>query len=257
MDGHDRPVRNKQTMLIKELEKLNLNKKEAILYVALLELGESNLQGIADKAGLKRTTVYDILDSLKQKGLISTTKKGKRVYYYAENPRVIETIFKEKISRLNNILPELLSISNLIDKKPKIQFFEGTEGIKNVFRDTLKYKNSEVLSWTSPEAIEYFDIKWLWDEYVPRRLENKIWTRSVAPNVKEMRHVQGYDEKHLRNMRLIDIDDGLFFEVEINLYGGNKVGIMSFKENFGLILESKKIHNTLKTIFELQWGNVK
>ena len=68
-----------------------------------------------------------------------------------------------------------------------------------------------------------------------------------------MKHVQKYDKQHLRQLRLIDFKDGLFFEVEINLYAGNKIGIMSFKEEMGLIIESKKIYNTLKAIFELQW----
>lgn len=244
-------------MLVKELEKLNLTKKESRLYIALLELGEANLQDIADKSKIKRTTVYDVLDSLREKGLISTTKKGRRIYYYAENPKVIETIFKEKINVLHNVLPELLSVANLIDKKPKIQFFEGVEGIKNIYRDTLVHQDQEILAWLSPEAITHFDIDYLWKEYVPQRIENKIWTRSFAPNVKEMEHVQGYDEKHLRQMKLVNFEDGLFFEVEINLYGGSKIGIMSFQEDFGLIIESKKIHNTLKTIFELQWKSVK
>jgi sugar-specific transcriptional regulator TrmB len=242
---------------IKDLERLGLSGKEAKLYLALLELGKANLQNIANKSKIKRTTVYDILDSLKEKGLVSTTKKGKRIYYYAENPKIIENIFQEKINILNGILPELLSIANLMDKKPKIQFFENIEGIKNIYRDTLKYENQEILAWVSPEAIDYFDIDYLWKEYVPQRLEKKIWTRSFAPNTKEMKHVQSYDKKHLRQSKLIDFEDGLFFEVEINLYGGSKIGIMSFRENFGLIIESKKIHNTLKTIFELQWKSTK
>ncbi|XLQ20592.1 MAG: TrmB family transcriptional regulator [Candidatus Moraniibacteriota bacterium] len=244
-------------MLIQELEKLNLSEKEARLYLSLLELGEVNLQRISEKSKIKRTTVYDILDSLKEKGLVSLTKKGKRIYYYAENPKVIETIFKEKINILEGILPELLSVANLIDRKPKIQFFEGIEGIKNIYRDTLEYKNQEILAWASPEAIEYFDIEYLWKEYVPQRLKNKIWTRSFAPNTDGMQHVKEYDEKHLRQMKLIDFEDNLFFEVEINLYAGHKIGIMSFKEEFGLIIESKKIYNTLKAIFELQWKSVK
>jgi len=239
--------------LIKDLEKLNLNKKEAKLYLALLELGEANLQTIADKAKLKRTTVYDVLDSLKEKGLIRLTSRGKRIYYYAENPKVIELVFQEKINKLQNILPELLAMANLIEKKPKIQFFEGIEGIKNIYRDTLKYKSQEILAWESPEAITYFDIDYLWEEYVPQRIKNKIWSRGFAPNTKEMKHVQKYDKQHLRQLRLIDFKDGLFFEVEINLYAGNKIGIMSFKEEMGLIIESKKIYNTLKAIFELQW----
>ena len=130
--------------LIKDLEKLNLNKKEAKLYLALLELGEANLQTIADKAKLKRTTVYDVLDSLKEKGLIRLTSRGKRIYYYAENPKVIELVFQEKINKLQNILPELLAMANLIEKKPKIQFFEASKVLK-IFTETrlnIKAKKS-------------------------------------------------------------------------------------------------------------------
>jgi sugar-specific transcriptional regulator TrmB len=240
-------------MLAKELEKLNLNTKEARLYLALLELGEANIQRITTKAKLKRTTVYDVLDSLKEKGLVNTTKIKKRTYYYAENPKKIETILEEKMNTLQKVMPELLSITNLIDKKPKIKFFEGQEGIKNVYRDTLKYKDSKMMAWASNEAITDFDIDWLWDVYVIERVKNKIWQRSIVPNIKEMRHVQKYDQEHLRKIKLVDLEEGLFFEVEINLYSNNKIGIMSFKEEFGLIIESTKIYNTLKAIFELQW----
>ncbi len=238
---------------IKDLIKVGLTNKEAKLYLALLELGDANLQRIVEKAKLKRTTVYGVLDSLKEKGLVSATKRGKRTYYYAENPHQIKTLLEEKMSILNNIMPELLSITNLIDKKPTIKYFEGWEGIKNIYRDTLNYKNRELLSWTSPDAIKYFDIDWLWKEYVLKRIKNKIWSRAFAPDTKEMRHVQGYDKEHLRQLRLVALENTLFFEVEINLYGGNKVGIMSFQEEFGLIIESKKIYNTLRAIFEMHW----
>jgi sugar-specific transcriptional regulator TrmB len=237
---------------IKELEKLGMNNKEAVAYLALLELGEANLQRIAEKSKIKRTTIYDVLNSLKEKGLISTTKRGRRTYYYAENPSRIKTILQEKIGILENILPELLSITNLIDKKPTIKYFEGTEGIKNIYRDTLNYKNQEILAWISPEAIKYFDTDWLWQEYVPQRLKNKIWVKSFAPDTKEMRRLQSFDKKHLRKTKLINLSN--IFEVEINLYGNDKIAIMSFKEEFGLIIESKKIYNTLKVIFELQWN---
>ena len=243
--------------LIKKLEELGLNKKEATLYVALLELGEANLQSIVNKAKLKRTTVYDIVDSLKEKGLIGATKRKKRIYYYAESPKIIKTIFEEKINKLEGVLPELLSIANLIEKKPKIQFFEGVEGIKNVYRDTLKYKNSKMMAWASNEAMTDFDIDWLWDDYVIKRAKNKIWQDTIAMETPKLKHLQTYDQEHLREMRLIKAKTQNLFEVEIDLYSNNKIGIMSFKEEFGLIIESTKIYNTLKTIFELQWQSLK
>jgi hypothetical protein len=41
--------------------------------------------------------------------------------------------------------------------------------------------------------------------------------------------------------------------VEINLYGKRLIGIMAFEEEIGLIIESEKIYNTLKSIFEINW----
>jgi hypothetical protein len=37
------------------------------------------------------------------------------------------------------------------------------------------------------------------------------------------------------------------------LYGKNKIGIVSFEEKIGLIVESEKIYGTLKSIFEINW----
>ena len=70
-----------------------------------------------------------------------------------------------------------------------------------------------------------------------------------------MENVKMHDQKHLRQTRLIS-PEKFPFEVEINLYGNNSIGIMSFKEQFGLIIESKKIYNTLKSIFEMNWNSL-
>lgn len=67
-----------------------------------------------------------------------------------------------------------------------------------------------------------------------------------------MATVKSYDEKHLRQTRFV-LPKDFPFEVEINLYGKRKIGIMSFKEQLGLIVESEKIYNTLKSIFEMNW----
>ena len=50
------------------LRNFGLNDKEARVYVALLELGQTTAYAIAERSGLKRPTVYVILDDLRQKG---------------------------------------------------------------------------------------------------------------------------------------------------------------------------------------------
>lgn len=239
----------------KELEQFGLNPKESATYLAILELGGANIGQIARKSRLKRTTLYDILDALKKAALVSSSKSGTKTLYYAENPRVIGEQLDEKKHILERMLPELLAIANAIDKKPRIRYYEGPEGIKDVYRDTLKFPGQELLAWVAEEAIETFDEEFLNEYYLGKRIEKKIWVRAVAPNLPYMLRYQGLDRASLRTTKLIDAKK-FPVEVEINLYGKNRTGIMSFKEELGLIIESEKIFRTLRSIFELAWSTL-
>jgi HTH-type transcriptional regulator, sugar sensing transcriptional regulator len=240
-------------MLASELITLGLSGKEAKVYLAVLELGEANIQKIAQKSGIKRTTVYDIIASLKEKRLLTEITKGKKTLFSAEDPRKLEGQLDEKKETLKKILPELLSITNLLDKKPTIKFYEGAEGIKEVYKDTLNYSDQELLAWVTAEAMTGFDIDWLEKYYVKKRLEKKIWVRVIAPDTEDMlKQYISIDEKSLRRTKLVPAPE-FPFEVEINLYGKNRIAVMSFAERIGLIIESPKLHRTLKSIFELNW----
>jgi sugar-specific transcriptional regulator TrmB len=239
-------------ILKKQLEKLNLTQREADVYVELLELGETTVEQISRKSKIKRTSVYDVIEALKGKGLIGTTKRKKRTLYYAEDPRILENQLEEKKTVLEGILPQLLSMASCIDKKPDVKYFEGSEGIKNVYQDTLNYPGQEILMWGTTDVFKYFDEEYMWDYYLKKRIEKKIWMRAIGQNLGIVQKIQAEDKKYLRETRLYDSPE-LNLEVEINLYGKRKIGIMSFKENLGLIIESEKIYTTLKTIFELNW----
>ena len=236
----------------KELSQFGLNSKESATYLAILELGEANIGQIVKKSRVSRTTLYDVLDSLKQQALISSSRRGTKTFYYAENPRVIGEKLDEKKRTLERMLPELLAIANAIDKKPKIRYYEGLEGIKDVYRDTLKFPEQELLAWVAEEAVGAFDEEFLNKYYLAKRIEKKIWVRAIAPNLPYMLRYQGLDRASLRTTKLID-PKKFPIDVEINLYGKSRIGIMSFTEELGLIIESEKIFRTLKSIFESQW----
>ena len=68
------------------LHTLGFSTKEATVYVALLELGTGTVTQIARKAGINRTTGYDILDSLAAKGIVNVTGKEPKQEYAAEPP---------------------------------------------------------------------------------------------------------------------------------------------------------------------------
>ncbi len=234
-----------------DLSSFGLDKKAGKIYLTLLELGESNLSTILKKTGIKRTTAYDVLNDLRNRGLVAFTKLGKRTHYVAEDPHAIGTHIEDSKKKFNQILPELLSISNAILKKPKIRYYEGVEGMRQVYEDTLKYPDQELLGWVSEKALSVLGKKFLYS-YLASRMQKKIWVRAIATETSEMAKYAEEDVSSLRKTRLVAKDD-FPFEVEVNLYGKRNIAIMSFEEEFGMIIESEKMWKTLKSIFEMGW----
>lgn len=241
--------------MINKLKELGLADKEANVYLASLELGEASIQRISKKAKIKRTTAYDIIETLKGKGLMGSIIKDKKHYYFASSPRKFEDKLEEQQKALKRLMPELLAITNLIDKKPRIRFYEGSEGIKQVYMNTLKYPDRPLWAWLSKDIFDISDYDDFADLYVQKRTKSKIWAYVIAADNEKNREYQKKDAVSLRKTKLVK-DNDFSLDVEINLYGPNRIGIMSFKEKFGLIIESDKISNTLKSIFDLSWNSL-
>jgi len=239
--------------LSKELQRIGLNANEAKLYLAALELGQTDISRLAKKAGIKRTTAYLIAAGLKNRGLISSFKKGKRPVFYAEDPRVLLDQIDERKSIISSFLPQLLSQANLIDKKPVIRFYEGEEGIREIYKDTLRFPGKEILAVYTEDSIHYSGEDY-WDNvYTPKRLKLRIPIRNIYPNTPSMKKYGQLIRDQAQTTKFIDAK--IFnSEIEILIYGDRHVAILSFKEEVGLIIESPKIQQGLRSLFETIWA---
>ncbi|MFA5776953.1 MAG: helix-turn-helix domain-containing protein [Parcubacteria group bacterium] len=236
------------------LEQFGLEGRKADVYLAALELGGTTVLEIAKKAGIKRTTTYDILLDLKEKGLISETVKGKKTLYLGEDPEKIQKDLKIKEEMFAEILPQLKSIHNTAGNKPKIRFYEGKEGLREVYNDTLKY-SGEILGFASEDVVKILGHDWAWD-YMKRRKQKHLTARFIMPATEFMqKEVASQDQEQLRSSKVVD-PKKYPFSIEINIYGFSKVALMSSKEETGLIIESSEIYKTMKLIFELIWDNL-
>jgi HTH-type transcriptional regulator, sugar sensing transcriptional regulator len=235
-----------------QLTQFGLNEKQAIIYLALLELGASSAINLAKKTGILRTTVYDVLIELEKKGLLSQTKKGKKRLFLAEDPENLETILEEKKNKLQELMPALKSLLNTSGTKPIIpiiRYYEGAEGIKEVYRDTLKYKG-ELVAFVTENIINKLGQDFA-DEYKTRRVKSQITVRVIGPNTEEIKEYKKTDQKDLKETRLVSKEE-FPFSIEMNIFG-NKLAFMSFSESLGLIVESNEIAKNIKFLFELAW----
>lgn len=232
-----------------QITQFGLNPKQASVYLALLELGASTVIEVAKKTGILRTTVYDEILELEKKGLIAQTKKGKKRLFLAAEPENLKKILDEKKARLEELMPALKSLVNTAGVKPVIRYYEGTEGIKEVYRDTLKYKG-ELIGFVTENIINKLGQEFA-DEYKSKRVKSDIRVRVIGPDTEEIKEYKKSDQKDLKETRLVPKDQ-FPFSIEMNIYG-NKLAFMSFSEQLGLIVESNEIADNMRHLFKLAW----
>ena len=85
--------------LFNNLINIGFSEKEANVYLALLELGKRTVSAIARKAGINRTTTYDVLESLAAKNLITISGKQPLQEYMAESPDKIAIFIEKQIEQ--------------------------------------------------------------------------------------------------------------------------------------------------------------
>lgn len=240
-------------MLSQVLQDNGFTEKEAKIYLAALELSNAPASSIARYASENRITVYTILKDLCKKWIANEMTKNKIKYYTVLEPNQLMQLHETKARRLKESLPELLAIVNKGGTKPKVYFYEWLEGLKRGYEDVLSSKGTiYALLWVQhiePKLKEYLD-----NEYIPKRVKAKVFAKVIVPYSKDNAEYAKKDKTSFR--KTLMIKEKIFaMESEINLYGKNKVLIAMFSKNemSGLIIESKNLYNSLKTIFELLW----
>jgi len=119
-------------MIEEYLQELGLNRRESICYVSLLELGSSRVGQIVKKTGIPSSKIYEILDKLIKRGLVSYIIKNNVKYFQASDPKNLLNYIEEKKKKLEQILPQLL-LKQKFSKKQSVEIFEGQKAMLTLF----------------------------------------------------------------------------------------------------------------------------
>src|SRR4030042_178155 len=247
-------------MLNSLLQSLNFSEKETAVYLALLELGSAKAIEISKKTDLNRTTVYDLMESLMQKGLISKYKKGSSTFFNALEPERLLTYLdrekeeKEKIierqkKKVKELLPQFISLENIASTKPLVQFFEGEKGMREAYEDTLTSREI-ILAFANLETM-YEGLPNFFPEYFKRRAGKKIFILAIVPRNKLSINQSKLNQEEMRDTRFLQ-EEKMTFSPEVNIYN-NKMLIASWKEKMAIIIESKELADLKKLTFNLLW----
>lgn len=242
-----------------ELSKqLGIDEKEAGVYLAMLVLGECTISALTKKLGLPRSNVYLFISRLNEKGLVSQVTRGKKNYYASASPERLRSIAienekkaKENRENVEKILPDLSLLANC-KERPKIQYFSGKEGVKAIFEDLIS--SGEIKNYYIGSLEKVSDVvgeRYLKD-WMHRRVKAGIFSYGVRIKSEELpARTYRSSRKMMREIRYAPENFNSPFYIVIY---GNRVAMVSNKqERFGLIIESRDLAQTQKSLFEVLW----
>lgn len=246
---------------IKLLARLNLNPKAIEVYLANLELGATTVGQVAEKSGVNRTTIYHLLEELKSAGLVNELESGHGNLLVPESPEHLAELANKYVQQSKNfagevaeIIPELMSIFNLPAKKPKIKFYDGIDGLKKIYEDTLKGDHHTIYAFSDYEkmfaAMEHDYLM----GYAKKRADCGISISCISPPGEWAQKMTDLRESQNRKIKIVP---KVKFDTEINIYG-DKVALISFvRPPMGVIIENRAIAQTLRSVWKAWWETLK
>ena len=176
-------------MELDKLRKLGLSESEAKLYSALLKLGAVEVQKLIDETWLYKANVYQSLERLSDKGIVSKViENGKRIYQLQKPESLLELIKKKKIDLeeqekiAKELVEDVVLTKKHINTAETAMVFRGFAGVKQIYSEIIESK-LDYLVFGSPKESEIIG-EYYWKNLHAKQKENKIKARMIFNNLR-------------------------------------------------------------------------
>lgn len=242
-----------QIDLIPHLNEIGLNENEAIIYAALLSSGPTTILLLAKASGIKRSTIYNVIDSLIHKGLAYQEVHGSKKLIAAQSPTHLSDVLEKKKQTLETILPRLCALHTTTrPSESLIKQFAGIQGVRTVYsyllndlkegEDYLVISNQE--KWYSLDPVFF-------EKFIQKRAKLPLNIRLL---LQDNQHAQTFKQKQNDYNETIKI---LPKHVDINInmvITKNKTIIVQLNNPiFALVIENQSLVEMNRVMFELIW----
>ncbi|MBI4168144.1 MAG: hypothetical protein HY515_04255 [Candidatus Aenigmarchaeota archaeon] len=227
------------------LIELGLSEGEAKIYLCLLKLGESQVNKIKTETKMHRTTIYDFLDGLIKKGLVSYVVKNNVKFFIAAHPNRLRSLVQEKEEHLKEIVPSLVQLADLEKKSLKVEIYEGVEGFKT-FINRMLNRHSELLGFGIDESQFESRFPHLMKSYFKKEgklgLKERLITKKGA----------SFTYKKFKYLEYRYIDQKYFSPIPTMTWG-NLVLFIIWDPLTVIFVDNKDLAESYRKHFELLW----
>lgn len=233
------------------MEEIGLTSTETKVYLALLELGSALAGEITKKSEVNRTNVYDALERLIEKGLVTYVISANRKVFEPVKPERLLEILREKQEKIGSIMPQLESIYKTNKAKEEATIFKGKKGIKSIFEDILKERKSLFVYGAESRFADIFPAY------------QKYWNEERARlgfKVKMIYNEKVRERKKKEGLKLLEmrfLPKSYEFPSLVMIYGNKVITIVWTELPFGFMIRSEEAAKSNMNFFEILWNIAK
>jgi len=235
------------------LVQLGIPDREAEIYLRLIEYGSLRASQLAEALNTPKTTVIESLYFLEEKGLVSRVRRKNSFIFSAEDPEILQVQLEKREKELQTqkellkqALPALRTVRTT-NNIPKVKYFEGVDGIIRLYEDTLRAKGEIFAYGSSEDEVQYLPD--YFPQYWDKRVAASIPMTTLMPDTAfNKQHSQKTDTAHLRKSYLFPQKYRTPLEVDVF---DDKVVLMSFKDWFGVMIESDVVADAMRNLLKL------
>ncbi|PIN74547.1 hypothetical protein COV18_06630 [Candidatus Woesearchaeota archaeon CG10_big_fil_rev_8_21_14_0_10_37_12] len=238
------------------LRNIGLTENEIKIYLDLLKAGSSTAYEIGKRTGIYRVHVYDKLEQLMDKGIVSQVYRSAKKHFQAANPGKIKQYIEDKRKKLevqeeelNDLLPALHEMANLPKEDTSVEVFKGKEGLKYFLKDIIKTKK-EVLVTGIDDAKYQETIPTFMKQYFRDIRKNKIKERVITLKKKQ---VFLFDKETAPYTKYRFLESKQFNPTNTFVYGEKVVLVTWGNPVTAVLIKNKNMAETYKQHFENLW----
>lgn len=230
------------------LSELGLSDGETKVYLALLKLGSVPVNELKIETKMHRTTIYDFIDKLQNKGLVSYVVKAGVNYYNATHPDRLMHLLKEKEDKLKEIMPDLNKLSEFHKEELKVEVYTGKEGYKTMLNLVQKTgKNLKAIGFEEKKYEEADPI--MMRQHFKRIQEVGVHEYCIVSEETDFI----YDKKTAPTSHYRFIPAKYFSPAAFETFG-NYVAIQLWEPFAIILIESKPLAKAYSKYFDLLWS---
>jgi len=230
------------------LLELGFSKNESKVYFSLLKKGLSTVNEISSDTSIHRTNIYDCIERLIEKGLVSYIYKERKKYYQASNPNKLKDIIEEKEEKLSKLLPEMLKFKHSTPKEELAEIHRGIKAVRMNLYDFLRKKKPILVYGIPKKALTIMEDFILL--YHKRRIKGKIvmkhlYDEDATKRIKQLNKMPYTYAKYIPKLKNSP--------VSTNVCGDEILFILWSEVPYIIKIKNKEIANSYKKYFDLLW----